>query len=128
MGDMSTFTGSSEPAAPLSVATRWLDRVLLMEVAGEIELINAPRVESAIMEAFDERPAALILDFSGVTFLSSAGLAVLVRSRNRAGDDIAFRVVVDGPATARPIQLTGLDQEIEVFSTRDQAVAVDAGS
>lgn len=124
---MSTFAGSNDPAAPLSVVTRWSDHVLVMEVVGEVELLNAPRVESAIMIAFDMRPEILILDFSGVTFLSSAGLAVLVRARNRAGTDIGFRVVADGPATVRPIQLTGLDQEIEVFSSQEQALAV-AGS
>ncbi|MEV5541835.1 STAS domain-containing protein [Saccharopolyspora shandongensis] len=125
---MSTSTGSSDPAAPLTVVTRWSDRVLLMEVAGEVELLNAPRVESAIMNAFDTRPEVLILDLSGVTFLSSAGLAVLVRARNRAGTDIGFRVVVDGPATVRPVQLTGLDQEIAFFSSQDQAMAAVAGS
>ncbi|MGI8305753.1 STAS domain-containing protein [Saccharopolyspora hattusasensis] len=125
---MSTFSGSSDQATPLSVVTRWSDRVLLMEVGGEVELLNAPRVESAIMNAFDLRPEILILDFSGVTFLSSAGLAVLVRAHNRAGTDIGFRVVVDGPATVRPIQLTGLDQEIECFSSQEQALAAVAGS
>ncbi|MEU6262993.1 STAS domain-containing protein [Saccharopolyspora shandongensis] len=125
---MSTSTGSSDPAAPLTVVTRWSDRVLLMEVAGEVELLNAPRVESAIMNAFDTRPEVLILDLSGVTFLSSAGLAVLVRAQNRAGTDIGFRVVVDGPATVRPVQLTGLDQEIAFFSSQDQAMAAAAGS
>ncbi|MBB5156901.1 hypothetical protein [Saccharopolyspora phatthalungensis] len=59
---MPTFADSSDPAAPLRLKTRWFDRVLLVEVAGEVELLNAPRVESELMAALDERPAVLVLD------------------------------------------------------------------
>ncbi|MBB5159831.1 STAS domain-containing protein [Saccharopolyspora phatthalungensis] len=121
---MPTFADSSDPAAPLRLKTRWFDRVLLVEVAGEVELLNAPQVESELMAALDERPAVLVLDISGVTFLSSAGLAVLVRGRHRAGERTRFRVVANGAATLRPIQLTGLDQEIDVVTSREQAMAM----
>ncbi|MER7014475.1 STAS domain-containing protein [Saccharopolyspora sp. NPDC000359] len=123
---MVTPTDPDQPQVPLNVLTRWSDRTLLVEVAGEIELINAPRVEELVDNALDEKPEALVLDLTGVTFLSSAGLAMLVRARNRAGDDVEFRVVVGGPATARPVQLTGLDQEIDVFSSLEKAMAASA--
>ncbi|WP_188987802.1 STAS domain-containing protein [Saccharopolyspora thermophila] len=120
---MATSTGSSDPAAPLSVTTERSDRVMLVEIAGELELLNAPRVEEVLKAALEESPGVVVVDITGVTFLSSAGLAVLVRARHRAGPDTGFRVVASGSATLRPIQLTGLDQELEVYPSREKAMA-----
>ncbi|GAA2797819.1 STAS domain-containing protein [Saccharopolyspora taberi] len=112
------------PPAPFDITIRRSHRLLLAEVVGEVELVNAPKVESELMAALGEQPDVLVVDASRVSFLSSAGLAVLMRVRNSAAGRTRFRVVADSPATLRPIQLTGLDQEIEIFSTRERAIAM----
>ncbi|WP_165944569.1 STAS domain-containing protein [Saccharopolyspora terrae] len=79
-------------------------------------------------QAVDERPAVLVLDITAVTFLSSAGLAVLVRThRNSSAVGALFRVVANNPATLRPIQLMGLDREFEVFADGEGALVGAAG-
>ncbi|RRO14180.1 anti-sigma factor antagonist [Saccharopolyspora rhizosphaerae] len=119
---------NTEHQTPFSAETEWSGRTLLVTATGEVELVNAPKLASVLEQAIEDRPEVLVLDITGVTFLSSAGLAVLVRThRNAEAASIRFGVVADNPATRRPIQLMGLDQEFELFADREGALAGAAG-
>lgn len=114
---------SKEPITPLSVATRWEDHALVMDITGEVDLLTAPELEKALSSAWEEEPKTLVLDLTQVTFLSSAGLAVLVRSHHLAGDHARFRVVTNSAETLRPMQLMGLDRELAVYPSQEEALA-----
>ncbi|WP_175548226.1 STAS domain-containing protein [Saccharopolyspora flava] len=119
----------NEPRAPFSAVAEWSDRTLFVTATGEVELVNAPQLESVLNQAVEDRPDVLVLDITAVSFLSSAGLAVLVRTHRDAGArGTRFRVVANNPATLRPIQLMGLDQEFEVYSDREGALQGAPGS
>lgn len=114
---------SSESSESLSVVTEGDDRTLVLKVSGEIDLVTSPQLEQALTRALEDRPETLVLDTIQVTFLSSAGLAVLVRMHQRAGEHTHFCVVADGAAVLRPIQLMGLDSEFPVYPSTAKAVA-----
>lgn len=98
------------------------DAVLV--VSGEIDMVTAPEFEKQLLSALRERPGALVVDLGGVDFLGSAGLTALLAAHREAGEHTKLRVVAESSTTARPLQLTGLDQEIPVFATRDEALSV----
>lgn len=95
---------------------------VIVSVAGEVDMLSAPRLEEAAQRALADTPPVLVLDLSSVTFLSSAGLSVLVRTEKLAGDNTDVHIVAAGPATLRPIQLMGLDKDLAIYPTRDEAV------
>ncbi len=94
----------------------------MLAVGGEIDLATAPSFEAAIDDALADDPPALIIDLSEVTFLASAGLQLLVATRERIGESAEFAVVADGPATSRPIQLTNLDKLFALYPEVDEAL------
>lgn len=100
------------------------DAVVMM-VSGEIDIVTAAQFEAALEAALLDRPATLVVDLTEITFLASAGLGVLAAVVRRAEDGTKIKVVADGPVTARPLQLTGLDEVIAVFATRSEAL-IDA--
>jgi anti-sigma B factor antagonist len=55
----------------------------VVEIRGEVDLANAARVEQAIRDAEETEIGTILIDLSGVTFLDSTGLSVLLRARNR---------------------------------------------
>src|SRR2546429_7106676 len=55
-----------------------------LAVSGDIDLATANALEEAAVALLDERPRALVLDFSGVPFCDSSGVGVLVRLYSRA--------------------------------------------
>lgn len=118
-------TDIGQPHTSFSTLSEWSGRTLFVTATGEVELVNAPRLETVLNQAIDDDgPDVLALDITAVSFLSSAGLATLARvNRNSERAGTRFRVVANNAATLRPIQLMGLDQEIDVFSDRAEALA-----
>ena len=100
----------------------------MLTVGGEIDVATVVTLQSAISEALADRPTALVVDLTGVDFLASAGLQVLVATHESIGESAGFAVVADGPATSRPIQLTGLDQILSLHPTLAEAVAALNGA
>jgi len=95
----------------------------VLSVTGELELATAPRLRQAVVGLVGEGHVDIVLDLSGVDFVDSIGLGVIVsvlkRVRGRDG-----RLVVAGPVprVRALFELTRLDEIVAVHDTVDQAV------
>jgi anti-sigma B factor antagonist len=69
-----------------------------------------------------ERPRVLVFDLTGVTFISSAGLGVLVRAHQAAAPDTRVRVVAAERRTLGVLRMTGLDDLLDVYDSRAHAL------
>ncbi|ORB84530.1 anti-anti-sigma factor [Mycobacterium kansasii] len=98
------------------------DGVAVLSIGGEIDLVTAPALEEAIGGVVADNPSALIIDLSGVEFLGSVGLKILASTYEKLGSAAQFGVVARGPATRRPIHLTGLDKTFALYPTLDEAL------
>ena len=59
-----------------------------------------------------------------MTFCSSAGLGNLVEARNLAGEhNISLALVGVGRPVDRPLSITGLSKQFQIYSTVDEALA-----
>jgi anti-anti-sigma factor len=111
---------SESDAITTSVEHR--DDITLLTVGEVVDLATAPVLEEAIDGLLAEEPKALIVDLSGVTFLASVGLRLLVSTHDKLGETGQFAVVASGPITSRPIQLTKLDEVFAMYPTLDEAL------
>ena len=117
------------PLDPITTSVAHRDGVAVVTVGGEIDLRTLDALKSAIAEALRDDATALVIDLSAVTFMSSGGLQVLVATHEKVGESARFAIVANGPATSRPIPLTGLDEIFELYPTMDDALtAVHAPS
>ena len=55
-----------------------------LTVRGELDIAVAPQLASAVENALDAAPPALVIDLSETTFLDSSGARCLVRAGKRA--------------------------------------------
>lgn len=107
---------SHEPTRPGVLSTR-LDRpgagVVVLRVDGEIDTVTAPALGTALGSLLDAEPTdgLVAVDLSGVGFLASSGLAVLIRAAHRAeAQGRELHLVGGGRAVVRPLQVTGSDR------------------
>jgi anti-sigma B factor antagonist len=56
----------------------------VVKVAGELDLVAAPRVRTRLLDAVERHPAGIVIDLSRVVFADGRGLAALVAAGNRA--------------------------------------------
>ncbi|CAN3128657.1 STAS domain-containing protein [Mycobacterium sp. smrl_JER01] len=117
----------SNPAFPpgrseVTVTTETVRGAVVVSVSDVVDAATAPEVGSALDAVFDGAPPAVVVDLNAVTFLASAGMTVLVQARERAGTDIGFAVVAATAPTRRPLTLLGLDSELSLCSSVDEAL------
>ena len=96
----------------------------IVRVSGEIDLATAPRLHQALGE-FTAGAGTVIIDLTGVSFIDSSGLNVLMQSRERLtaeGQPSLLRLVVSRPAIQRVFDVTGLTAVFDVFATVDEAL------
>ena len=111
---------SANDSITTSVAHR--DGIAVVTVGGEIDSFTAAVLEAAIAEALAVDPMALIIDLFAVEFMASAGLQILAATDEQVRKSAQLAVVAKGPATSRPIQLTGLDQTLDMCLTLEDAL------
>ncbi len=93
------------------------DGVVTVTVVGEVDTFTAPVLRSTLDSQLEQQPRELVIDLSGVQFLGSAGLAVLVETQKSSRSrDVGLRLIASTRAVTRPLEVTGL---IDLFTIAD---------
>jgi anti-sigma B factor antagonist len=111
----------------LTISTAPLGHASLITVSGEIDMRTAPRLRTELRDVLAE-PATgpVVVDLTAVTFLSSAGLAILADAHHEArrrGRPLALVVDHFTTAVIRPLQTVGLDGLVASYSVLGDASA-----
>ncbi|WP_119066761.1 STAS domain-containing protein [Aggregatilinea lenta] len=98
-------------------------RVRLFEVIGRVDSTNATELGTTLDKAADDGNNNLVLDLSGVDYMSSAGLREMVRILKRvkrSGGDL--RIANPSERVKEVLELAGLDSIFEIYPTQVEAV------
>lgn len=81
----------------------------VLSVEGELEFGTAAPLRSALLDLAHEHAGTLVLDLSGVDFIDSTGLSLLVQAKQRL-DAQGSRFVLRNPAhrVMRVLEVAGL--------------------
>ena len=95
-----------------------------MSVIGELDQGTAPELRAALADAVGDAPSGVLVDLSDCDFIDSTGLSLLVEAKRRLAEDSArFGVCCPDADVRRLLELTGIDEAVGLFDTRDEAVA-----
>ena len=96
---------------------------VIVHLAGELDLYNAPTVRETLLTLAAEQPDRLVVDLAEVEFIDSTALGVLVEARGKLARRGAFLLAAPGLETHRALQVSGLDQHLSVHETVGAALA-----
>ena len=99
------------------------DSSVVVSLAGELDLYNAHEVREALLECTAEGPERLVVDLSGVKFIDSTALGVLIEARTRMENRRGFLLAAPGLETRRALEISGLDRHFAVHDSLDSALA-----
>jgi anti-sigma B factor antagonist len=95
----------------------------LVSVSGEIDLHTAERLQQGIDEATSVGADTVLVDLSGVGFIDSTALGVIVQETKRLeGRGHALILVTNDPRTMRVLEVTGLDRVLPRRATLHDAL------
>jgi anti-sigma B factor antagonist len=107
-----------------SFPVKVISGVPIMTAPRELDMSNAPELESALRAAAPDGTGTLVIDMSLTTFCDSAALHTLLTARNRfrvGGGDLVL--VIAGGAVLRVFEITGADRLIRHVTSLEEALA-----
>jgi len=108
----------------MEIQAKSADRNLLLELKGELDHHGARCAMEEIAREVDAAlPLRLVLDFSGITFMDSSGIAVLLRTQRRLqcyGGSMLLCGVP--PQAGRILEIAGIGRLIHMKKEKDYGI------
>jgi len=127
---LESFDTSRAVTEPLNVTVSEASpETILCVVAGEVDLLTGPILRDKLTVAIGGTPSHLVIDLSGVQFMASIGLSILVEilaAQEAASRHLAV-VVANNEAVTHTLQTTGLDQVLDLHAALAAAMMACAG-
>jgi len=95
-----------------------------LALRGELDLSTTDKVETELRRVEESYPPVVVLDLSGLTFLDSTGLRLIVTADQRARQSDRRLTIVKGPAIVqRVFSITKLDERLDMVDDAADAAA-----
>jgi anti-anti-sigma factor len=112
----------------MDISTELRGEVLIARTQNRIDGANAREFQDALQAAIDEHDGAMVLDMENLTYISSAGLRVILliaRGLQRNNNNLAL-CSLSGPVR-EIFQISGFDKIIATHDSEADAVASVSG-
>lgn len=107
------------------------ERVVIVNVTGEVDMSNANDLRGAIIDATPNEALGLVLDFTTLDYIDSAGIHLLYRlGENLRSRGQTLRVVIPPVSPASDaLRLAGVQRYVDVVGELEEGIrAVSAGA
>ncbi|RKR89659.1 anti-anti-sigma factor [Micromonospora pisi] len=110
----------------LTVHTEQRGDVVVVAVAGELDMATAPQLQDEITDLLDRGKPRLVFNLAELTFCDSTGLSVFVRAKN-SSDEAGGVVRLAAPqrGVLRILEVSGLVEVLQTHPSVEQAIAAD---
>lgn len=112
MDEASGTDRTAELQGPAALSVAWQQDGDVHRVAphGELDVASAPALDAELHRVESLAPTTIVLDLSGLTFLDSTGIRLLVAAHERAlAQPHAISFLAGPPVVQRVIEMSGLD-------------------
>jgi anti-anti-sigma factor len=101
---------------PLSISSEQ-DREMLRVVAvGELDIATVGALERAVLD-LEDNGQMIVLDLSGLSFIDSSGLRLVIDLNERyGGESDRLRVIAGSPAVERLLDIAGLRDRLPLIT------------
>jgi anti-sigma B factor antagonist len=110
--------------ASQSEPTPQRDRSNVLPLKGEIDLHVSPTITASLSQMIEKKPKRLVVDLSEVTYIDSAGLAVLIEAMQKVEGYGGKFLLAGLQETVRSIfEISRLDQVFQIFPDANAALS-----
>jgi anti-sigma B factor antagonist len=107
-------------ADQLTIDTRREPDRVVVALDGELDMANAPRLQSTIEQAAIEEDAMLVLDLRELQFMDSTGLRIILWARDRCQETgREFALTPGSPQVQRLLSVSGAGEHMRIIASPD---------
>ncbi|MCP1386214.1 anti-sigma factor antagonist [Runella salmonicolor] len=97
-----------------TITSEVVDKVAKLKLAGELDSLSARVFQKEIEKVALESPTELVLDLENLSFMSSAGLRVLIFSKQKMGVGLTIYIVKPQEIIVDTLEKTGLQHSVNI--------------
>jgi anti-anti-sigma factor len=111
------------PRMAIKIDLTDVPNALVVTVTGQVNSVTAIQLGEELQKAAKQGKYNIVLDFSAVEYLSSAGLREVISGVERAKKGGGDLYLVNPSARVMDLlKMTGLDRELTILATQEEAV------
>ncbi|NJL11461.1 MAG: STAS domain-containing protein [Calothrix sp. SM1_7_51] len=95
----------------------------MVTVSGDLDASSAAIFKSEVEKAAESKPSKLVLMMSGLEYMASAGLRVLIFAKQKMGANVDIYVVGAQEMVLDTLEKTGFDQGVIIVDDYSQVAA-----
>ena len=108
----------------MDITTTTHDTAAILAVKGRVDALTASDLEGAINTIIDKGDRCIILDFSGLVYISSGGLRVLLATAKKLqNDDDHFMLCGLSIEVQKVMNLAGFTSIFSIYASASDALA-----
>ena len=97
----------------MTISKNLSDKNLTLRVEGRLDTVTAPELEKTLRESLDG-VETLTLDFSGLDYISSAGLRVLLSAHKRMANAGGMKIIHVNEIVSEVFEVTGFSDILSI--------------
>lgn len=98
--------------------------ILVLHLTGRLDAVSSPNAEKKVFEFIDQGERKLLFDFSGVSYLSSAGMRMLLATLKRLKNPESKLVLCQvTPNVMDVLKMSGFDHVLEVAASEEEGLS-----
>lgn len=100
-----------------------IGEILLLELNGRLDAVSTPDIEKKVFEYINNGQYKLILDFSGVDYISSAGMRMLLSTTKKLKGLSGHLVLCSITTNVMDVfKMSGFDHVLELTADKEEAL------
>jgi anti-anti-sigma factor len=104
---------------PFSSTVAFTGNVAKIAVNGELDASSAPAFRERIEEAASHNPSTLVISMSGLTYMASAGLRVLIFAKQKMGSSVEIVLAGLQDSVMETLKMTGFHNSVTIVESYD---------
>ncbi len=104
----------------LEIKVEEIDKIIILRLFGRIDASSSPLLQNRLNNLLKEGHERVLLDFSNIDYLSSAGLRVLLSFTKKYKKKVAIFSVTEEVLDI--IKLTGFDKILDIYKSEKEAI------
>ena len=97
--------------------------VLILRISGRLDSLSSQEMEARIEKLIAQGETRILLDFTGVDYLSSAGMRMILATYKKVQGVLGqFALCSVGDGVMDILKMSGFDTLLHVYPTKEEAI------
>ncbi len=107
----------------IELTEEYQGQVLIVKIIGRLDAVSTPQVDKKLTNIIDMGNQHILIDFSAVDYLSSAGMRLLLSATKRLKGQEGKFIICNVPEDVMEVlKMAGFDRILSIASTREEAL------